>query len=235
MQNEDIQLRLNSLRRLSTIALALGEQRTRDELVPFLQENTDDEDEVLQALAEELGGFVAHVGGPEHAHCLLAPLETLSMVEETVVRDKAVESMSTIGAVLPEAHLVEYFCPLIKVRSPSLPLSLPLPPHHPPHRGGVGCGTQRLASGEWFTARVSSCALFAVAYPRAPTPVRTELLSQFVTLCHDETPMVRRAAAHHLGQLAATMEREYVKTEIMALFTELTQDDQVLTNPFELR
>jgi len=114
-QNEDIQLRLNSLRRLSTIALALGEQRTRDELVPFLQENTDDEDEVLQALAEELGGFVSHVGGAEHAHCLLAPLETLSMVEETVVRDKAVESMSTIGAVLPEAHLVQHFCPLVKV------------------------------------------------------------------------------------------------------------------------
>jgi serine/threonine-protein phosphatase 2A regulatory subunit A len=74
---------------------------------------------------------------------------------------------------------------------------------------------------------VSSCALFAVAYPRAPVSVRTELLSQFVTLCHDETPMVRRAAAHNLGKLAATMEREYVKTEIMALFTELTQDDQV--------
>lgn len=86
VQNEDIQLRLNSIRRLGTIALALGEERTRSELIPFLHENTDDEDEVLQAIAEELGNFVQYVGGAEFAHTLLAPLETLAMVEETVVR-----------------------------------------------------------------------------------------------------------------------------------------------------
>ena len=36
LKNEDIQLRLNSIRRLSTIAVALGVERTRDELIPFL-------------------------------------------------------------------------------------------------------------------------------------------------------------------------------------------------------
>ena len=36
LKNEDIQLRLNSIRRLSTIAAALGFERTRDELIPFL-------------------------------------------------------------------------------------------------------------------------------------------------------------------------------------------------------
>lgn len=36
LKNEDIQLRLNSIRRLSTIATALGAERTRCELVPFL-------------------------------------------------------------------------------------------------------------------------------------------------------------------------------------------------------
>ena len=36
LKNEDIQLRLNSIRRLSTIAHALGPQRTREELIPFL-------------------------------------------------------------------------------------------------------------------------------------------------------------------------------------------------------
>ena len=39
-------MRLNSVKRLSTIALALGEERTRKELVPFLCESNDDEDEV---------------------------------------------------------------------------------------------------------------------------------------------------------------------------------------------
>ena len=48
-----------------------------------------DEDEVLLALADELGkNFEEYVGGPEYAHVLLGPLENLSAVEETLVRDK---------------------------------------------------------------------------------------------------------------------------------------------------
>ena len=36
LKNDDVQLRLNAIRRLSTIALALGADRTREELIPFL-------------------------------------------------------------------------------------------------------------------------------------------------------------------------------------------------------
>ena len=41
------QLRLRSIQQLSTIAKALGEERTRDELVPFLTESIDDDDEQI--------------------------------------------------------------------------------------------------------------------------------------------------------------------------------------------
>ena len=88
LKHDDAALRLNAIKRLPSIALALGPERTRDELVPFLDESIDDEDEVLLALAEELGTFVDYVGGAAFAHLLLAPLENLAAVEETVVRDK---------------------------------------------------------------------------------------------------------------------------------------------------
>ncbi len=89
LRSEDVQLRLNAIHRISTIALALGPERARDELIPFLQDSVDDEDEVLLALAEELGrNFEEYIGGPEYAHVLLGPLENLSAVEETLVRDK---------------------------------------------------------------------------------------------------------------------------------------------------
>lgn len=107
--------RLNSISRLGTIALALGEDRTRSELVPFLSENIDDEDEVLLAEAEQLGNFVPYVGGPQHAYLLLPLLENLATVEETVVRDKAVESLCKVGAQLPDATINEGFAPLAKV------------------------------------------------------------------------------------------------------------------------
>lgn len=53
-----------------------------------LSESVEDEDEVLTALSEELGGLIDHVGGPEHAHCLLSPLENLAAIEEPLVREK---------------------------------------------------------------------------------------------------------------------------------------------------
>jgi len=115
LKNDDIQLRLNSIRRLSTIARALGEERTRKELIPFLSENSDDDDEVLLAMAEELGVFIPFVGGIEFAHVLLPPLESLCTVEETCVREKAVESLCKIGSQMKENDLVESFVPLVKV------------------------------------------------------------------------------------------------------------------------
>ena len=36
LKHDDVALRLNAIRRLTTIALALGPERTRDELIPFL-------------------------------------------------------------------------------------------------------------------------------------------------------------------------------------------------------
>ena len=37
----------------------------------FFSDTIYDEDEVLLALAEQLGNFTPLVGGPEHVHCLL--------------------------------------------------------------------------------------------------------------------------------------------------------------------
>lgn len=89
LKSEDVNLRLNAIHRISTIALALGPQRAREELIPFLQDSLDDEDEVLLALADELGkGMDEYLGGKKYAHLLLGPLENLAAVEETLVRDK---------------------------------------------------------------------------------------------------------------------------------------------------
>ena len=108
------QLRLNSITKLSTIALALGVERTRTELIPFLTDTIYDEDEVLLALAEQLSNFTALVGGSQHVHCLLPPLESLATVEETVVRDKAVESLRKICGDHSAEDLERSFVPLVK-------------------------------------------------------------------------------------------------------------------------
>jgi serine/threonine-protein phosphatase 2A regulatory subunit A len=92
----------------------------------------------LLALAEELGNFSSCVGGKEYAHVLLRPLETLAAVEETVVRDMAVESLCKTAELLSEQQLEDYYVPLVK----------------------------RLSSGDWFTSRTSAAGLFAASYSK---------------------------------------------------------------------
>jgi len=69
----------------------------------------EDEDEVLVALAEELGSFEEYVGGPQHAHVLLGALQHLATVEEPLVRQKVhsrvhLKPNATIGCrITPES------------------------------------------------------------------------------------------------------------------------------------
>lgn len=67
--------------------------------ITFETESVEDEDEVLVALSEELGGFLEYVGGSEWGHVLLSPLENLAAIEEPVVRDKVCKQYSALGAV----------------------------------------------------------------------------------------------------------------------------------------
>lgn len=198
LRNEDVQLRLNSIKRLSTIASALGPDRTRTELVPFLTDSIYDEDEVLLALAEQLGGFTDLVGGKDHVHCLLAPLEALAAVEETIVREKAVESLRNIAKDHSNEDIEKHFIPLIK----------------------------KLISGDWFTSRTSACGLFSVAYSRSKPETKTELRQKFVHLCQDDTPMVRRAAAGKFSEFAKEVEVENLKADLIPILNNLATDEQ---------
>ncbi|EQC25018.1 hypothetical protein SDRG_17095 [Saprolegnia diclina VS20] len=196
MRTDETETRIRSMRRLRTVAQALGPDRTRSELLPFLSQSTDDEDEVLVAMAEELGEFVDLVGGPNSASVLLGPLEVLATVEETVVRDKAVASIQKVLEVVTDAG--ELALPLVK----------------------------RLTEGDWFTSRVSACWLFPVAYTKVDASSKKELRDLYTTLCGDDTPMVRRAAALNIGKFGAKMEKDIFVSTILPLFKVLTGDDQ---------
>ncbi|XP_075243674.1 serine/threonine-protein phosphatase 2A 65 kDa regulatory subunit A beta isoform-like isoform X2 [Convolutriloba macropyga] len=198
LRNEDVQLRLTSIKKLSTISLALGVERTRSELIPFLTDTIYDEDEVLLALAEQLGSFTPLVGGAEYAHILLTPLESLATVEETVVRDKAVESLRKIAADHNSDHMERFFVPLIK----------------------------RLTQGDWFTSRASACGLYSVSYPHVGATMKEELRAGFKQLCQDDTPMVRRAAAGKLGEFAKVVEVDALKNVVIPMFVNLASDEQ---------
>jgi serine/threonine-protein phosphatase 2A regulatory subunit A len=94
----------------------------------------------------------------------------------------------------------------------------------------------RLATNEWFTARISSAALIATAYTRLKEEDQKEFLSNYCSLCRDDTPMVRRVASQYLGQMLETVIQvsgrtclqKYgtVTTLFIPLYEELASNDQ---------
>ncbi|KAL3234497.1 Polyamine N-acetyltransferase 1 [Nakaseomyces bracarensis] len=175
LKHDDIANRVEAMKKLDTIALALGPERTREELIPFLSEVAqDDEDEVFAVLAEELGKFVPLVGGPEYATILLPTLEILAATEETLVREKALDSLNVVANELSVEQLLNSFVPLL----------------------------DRLANADWFSSKVSACGMFKVVVGRAKDDtLRKNLLALYLQLVQDDTPMVRRAAAKHLPSI----------------------------------
>jgi hypothetical protein len=61
----------------------------------------------------------------------------------------------------------------------------------------------RLAESDWFPPKVSACSLFSDALKRTNEANKEKLLGLYVSLCKDETPMVRRAAASNLKVCSA--------------------------------
>ena len=161
-------------------------------------ESIDDDDEVLTALADELGQFVDYIGGPEYAHVLLSPLDTLAAVEEPVVRNKAVQSLNSICFILSPAQISTYFLPLVK----------------------------RLSLTDWFTSRASAVALYAAPYDKMSPETQSDMRDAFKTLGKDDTPMVRRAAATSLPEFISHLSKDVLLAETIPLVVHLAGDDQ---------
>ena len=73
---------------------------------------------------------------------------------------------------------------------------------------------KRLANGDWFTTRCSSCALFPAAYSKSTqNSTHSELRHLFLQLCQDDTPMVRRAATTKLADFTTAIATTFKNSE----------------------
>jgi serine/threonine-protein phosphatase 2A regulatory subunit A len=138
LKSEDVKVKLNSISNLATVAANIGHEKTRTDLIPYINECLEDENEVTLAYAEQISKFVPLVGGYDHAFVLLPTLEILSENDEVNVRNKAVDILCHMAEHMPIQHLNENFIPFI----------------------------ERLSSNDWFTLKSSACGLFASIYPR---------------------------------------------------------------------
>ncbi len=210
LNSDDTWARVEATKMLCVIAEALGPERTREELIPFVSESTDDDNEVLVVAAEELGKMVNLLGGNEYAYLLLEPLEALA-AEDSTVREMAIESFLKVLKDLPDEDKSSKVFPCI----------------------------ERLAGQSFFTARISACDLISRSYGDMPPSPQSGMRKLFAKLCRDDSPVVRRSAASTLAQLVMgitssspeySMEPkdkgDFLTTYLFGLFDLLAEDKQ---------
>ena len=164
MEADEIHLKVNAIHRMKTIITALGTDDTMKKLLPLLENYVNTEcDEVTFSIAEELGKVYDLL--PDRT-AFLPLLETLARSDETVVREQATKSLTTISKMLTDAEIQNLFSAMVI----------------------------RLGHSDWFPGRISACYLFYPAYTRAGSQ-KEKLRKKFVELCNEDTPMVRRAGA----------------------------------------
>jgi len=99
LASEDVQVRLNTMKNIPALAAKIGPERTQTELFSALIPATDDEEEVLIALADVIQTIAEQAcRGPEFAN-VLTILEALAISEEPSVREKTAQVI---------VHLMEY-------------------------------------------------------------------------------------------------------------------------------
>ena len=199
LNSDNVHHRLFAANNISLIAAAIGPEHARTELMQFLLSANQLDGEVQMSLASCLGGLVKYVGGPDYAHVLLNPLKVLASAEESIVRDKAIESMGVVCNAIPPANA-----------DTSL------------------MGTARdLATAEFFTARASACAFIVKIYNKVNDSNKTALRQVYKSLVKDETPMVRRSALKYLPQLCEALPPNIITAEIAKdILMASAQDDE---------
>mmetsp|Transcript_59858 Transcript_59858/g.129731 ORF Transcript_59858/g.129731 Transcript_59858/m.129731 type:complete len:590 (-) Transcript_59858:189-1958(-) len=200
IRNENAAIKIGAVNRLNLIASALGPVRTVNELTPYIinvvqEEPLCNDEEFLFSMAKQYAVLSDYINGRDEL--LIAPLEHLLAQEETVIRDQAIQSLVTIVDKKPSL-VPEYLVPT----------------------------THRLATKtDFFTARVSACSLFPVAYRYAEEKQKADLRKAYTALCADDTPMVRRAAAHKMRDFVSVCDKQDLLTDMIPVYKQLSQED----------
>lgn len=158
----------------------------------------NEEDEVLLAISEQLPKFKMFLDSNNMTQ-VLPLLQFLLSVEETVVREQAVESSRELFKMFNDDQIQKDVMNLIT----------------------------SIFNQEYFTGKVSVCFLIRMCYERAGKE-KEKLRNMYYKLCEDETPLIKRSAAKEFGPLCLVMEKEVVNPDMINYFKKfMTDSDSV--------
>ncbi|CAK74945.1 unnamed protein product (macronuclear) [Paramecium tetraurelia] len=173
LKSDDIRKRIHSVKHLDLIASTIGPERTKNELIPFIQELLDDDDEVLIELVESLSkNFIELVGG--QVQVLLPTFETLCRVEDASVREKAANQLKKCFATLPDQKKVEE-------------LSM-----------GI---IKRLNDSDYYLAKNAVAILVPAVINQVSQNNQNDLINIILKISQDQIPQVRKFSSMYFQDL----------------------------------
>ena len=108
LQSQDIKTKKNAVQNLRGISLALGRERTRKELLPYLNSCIDEEeDEIIIELAKVLSNFIDCIGGKQYIKELFNLLEVILAIDEPFVIKETINSIKLIVKQIGKVSEVE--------------------------------------------------------------------------------------------------------------------------------
>jgi serine/threonine-protein phosphatase 2A regulatory subunit A len=108
LQSTDIKTKKNAVQNLRGISLALGRERTRKELLPYLKSCIDEEeDEIIIELSKVLSNFIDCIGGKQYIKELFNILEVILTIDEPFVIKETINSIKLIVKQIGKVSEVE--------------------------------------------------------------------------------------------------------------------------------
>jgi serine/threonine-protein phosphatase 2A regulatory subunit A len=108
LQSTEIKTKKNAVQNLRGISLALGRERTRKELLPYLKSCIDEEeDEIIIELSKVLSNFIDCIGGKQYIKELFNLLEVILTIDEPFVRKETINTIKLIVNQIGKVNEIE--------------------------------------------------------------------------------------------------------------------------------
>ena len=196
LASEELSVRVNTIHRLPLVINLLANSPPSKEqlftLLDSLIDNSDD-DEVLFGFAQVL----TCLSGFYPPQKLLSLYEKLLASEETIVRDKTIESFLSLTQKMDRTEMTTVIVPFVL----------------------------KLASTQTFAAKMSVLSIMTDLFPMLNADEKGLILEKIGLLFAEESLILRRNLASKLGKICKYLSKEALTVEVFNHFKNLTNDD----------
>jgi len=220
--DREIEVQLEAVRNIPTVALAIGPEATRDQLIAIIDTVCFPDphegytlqlkdghlgmlEEVLREIALVMDStMIPLLGGEKHVLSMLLLLQKLSMCDETVIRDASVNSIIDVANEVDVEYVEQHVLAVIS----------------------------NLAKTSRWAARTAAAAAAPRVYEYLKTEKNKEICQELVLkLCRDKMPMVRHEACcmvHHMlipmGEQSVVVLLDFIIPILKKLMNEQQED-----------